>query len=74
MPLYEYGCRLCNERFEKLQPMSAERWAECPTCGQPAKRVFSLVAAPVHAGAGEEPSSFSAPSAGACCGGACGCA
>ena len=73
MPLYEYNCRLCEERFEKLQPMSAGKLADCPACGQPAGRVLSMIAAPVRVGVGEQPSSFSAPSAGACCGGACGC-
>ncbi len=72
MPLYEYDCRLCDEQFEKLQPMSAERWADCPKCGQSARRVFSLVAAPVHAGIESEPSASGAQG-GACCGGACGC-
>ena len=73
MPLYEYNCRLCDEGFEKLQPMSAVKTAECPACGQPAGRVLSMIAAPVRAGGSEEPSASSAPSAGACCGGACGC-
>ena len=73
MPLYEYNCRLCDEGFEKLQPMSAAKTSECPACGQPAGRVLSMIAAPVRVGGGEEPSAFSAPSAGACCGGACGC-
>ncbi len=73
MPLYEYNCRLCDEGFEKLQPMSAPKTSECPICGQPAGRVLSMIAAPMRVGAGPEPSSFSAPSAGACCGGACGC-
>ena len=73
MPLYEYNCRLCDEGFEKLQPMSAAKMAECPACGQPAGRVLSMIAAPVRVGGSAEPSSFSAPSAGACCGGGCGC-
>ena len=73
MPLYEYNCRLCDEGFEKLQPMSAAKTSECPACGQPAGRVLSMIAAPVRVGARESPSTFSAPSAGACCGGACGC-
>ena len=73
MPLYEYNCRLCDEPFEKLQPMSAPKTSECPTCGQPAGRVLSMIAAPARVGAGYEPSTSSAPSGASCCGGACGC-
>ena len=37
MPLYEYRCRDCGERFEVLQRLG-ERGDDlrCPSCGQPA--------------------------------------
>ena len=43
MPLYEYHCPSCNNKFEKLQPMSSTG-AECPSCEQPAKRAISVFA------------------------------
>ncbi len=46
MPLYEYRCRYCGERFEKLVPMSASAAAVvCPVCErQEAERLISQVA------------------------------
>ena len=32
MPIYEYRCRSCHERFETLAALGADR-AECPSCG-----------------------------------------
>jgi len=33
MPLYEYLCRKCGKRFEKLRKMQdADRDLECPGC------------------------------------------
>ncbi len=33
MPLYEYRCEKCGERFEKLRRMQdADREVECPHC------------------------------------------
>ena len=73
MPLYEYVCDGCDSRFERLQPMSAAHVTGCPDCGEEAKRVLSLFAAPVAVGAGAGPSPVGPLSGGACCGGACGC-
>ncbi|MCB1033635.1 MAG: zinc ribbon domain-containing protein [Acidobacteria bacterium] len=37
MPLYEYICEQCGERFEVLQPMGAgSDGLECPACGSKA--------------------------------------
>jgi putative FmdB family regulatory protein len=34
VPLYEYSCRSCDERFEVLQAMGAgARGLSCPECG-----------------------------------------
>lgn len=44
MPLYEYVCRDCQVRFERLQPMGSAAEAECPGCGCSAGRVLSVFA------------------------------
>lgn len=41
MPVYEYKCPECGYRFDVLQPMDAEKVADCEKCGAAAKRVFS---------------------------------
>jgi putative FmdB family regulatory protein len=34
MPIYEYRCQHCEERFEKLVPLRAEQPpVTCPHCG-----------------------------------------
>ncbi len=32
MPIYEYECKACGHRLEKLQKVSAAPLSECPTC------------------------------------------
>jgi putative FmdB family regulatory protein len=45
MPLYEYSCPTCNQKFELLRPMSrAEEPATCPSGHPQATRVLSLFA------------------------------
>jgi putative FmdB family regulatory protein len=44
MPIYEYECRICKERFEVLQKMNEDNsHLRCPKCqaGRP-ERVLSL--------------------------------
>jgi putative FmdB family regulatory protein len=44
MPIYEYECRICKERFEALQKMNEDNSnLRCPKCqaDQP-KKVLSL--------------------------------
>ncbi|MEO8286340.1 MAG: zinc ribbon domain-containing protein [Chloroflexota bacterium] len=44
MPVYEYACKECENRFEKMQPITADPLIECPTCGKNAlRRVFHPV-------------------------------
>ena len=44
MPVYEYACKQCGLRFDKLQPFSAAPLTECENCGQgPIRRVFQPV-------------------------------
>ena len=47
MPLYEYRCRACEERFEVLQPLGADgSHRVCPRCAEPGPaRVHSTFAA-----------------------------
>ena len=33
MPLYEYQCRACGHRFERIRKFSDPPLAECPACG-----------------------------------------
>jgi putative FmdB family regulatory protein len=43
MPLYEYECKKCGHRFEKIQKFSDKMIKKCPECGG---RVEQLVSAP----------------------------
>jgi len=44
MPVYEYECKECSNRFEKIQPITADPLKECPNCGENAlRRVFQPV-------------------------------
>jgi putative FmdB family regulatory protein len=45
MPIYEYHCEHCGDRFEKLRPMSvAGQSIPCPACGHPAAPLVSRLA------------------------------
>ena len=47
MPLYEYQCKKCKHRFEKIQSFSDAPIKKCPSCG--ANAVEKLLSAPaVH--------------------------
>jgi len=41
MPLYEYECEKCGERFEYQQPMSEAPKTVCEKCGGRIERVIS---------------------------------
>jgi len=41
MPTYEYECRSCRHRFERLQPITAKPYSVCPRCRSSAKRMIS---------------------------------
>jgi putative FmdB family regulatory protein len=74
MPLYEYHCPTCRNKFEKLQPMSSAAAADCPVCEQPARRAISVFAPMSRGEASGEPGPLPPLSGGGCCGGSCGCA
>ena len=44
MPLYEYECKQCHERLEKIQSFSAPHETKCPKCGGELERVISAPA------------------------------
>jgi putative FmdB family regulatory protein len=35
MPIYEFECRGCDHRFDRLQKLSDEDPTICPSCGEP---------------------------------------
>jgi putative FmdB family regulatory protein len=43
MPLYEYQCKKCHHRFEKIQKFSDPPVKKCPECGS---RVEQLISSP----------------------------
>ena len=46
MPLYEYQCKKCKHRFEKIhQSYSEPRVKKCPKCGGPVEELLSAPAA-----------------------------
>ena len=44
MPLYEYECRKCYHRFERIQKFSDPLVKKCPDCGGPVEQVISAPA------------------------------
>jgi len=73
MPIYEYICEHCNERYEHLALRSGDR-AACPKCGSLRHTLQFSVFAPGANGDGKSASSpASAASSSSCCGGSCGC-
>jgi putative FmdB family regulatory protein len=41
MPIYEYQCRKCHHRFEKIQKFSDPHVKRCPECGGPLEQLIS---------------------------------
>jgi putative FmdB family regulatory protein len=44
MPLYEYECKKCHHRFEKIQKFSDPHTKKCPKCGGPIEQMISAPA------------------------------
>lgn len=40
MPLYEYQCKKCQHRFEKIQKFSDQPVRKCPECGGPVEKLL----------------------------------
>ena len=41
MPLYEYQCKKCHHRFERIQKFSDRHVKKCPECGGPIEQLIS---------------------------------
>ncbi len=52
MPLYEYKCKKCGHRFERIQSFSAEDVKECPVCQGDVERLISTPARAHFKGSG----------------------
>ena len=44
MPLYEYECKKCGHRFEKIQKYSDKMVKKCPECGGQVEQMISAPA------------------------------
>lgn len=44
MPLYEYQCKKCKHRFEKIQKFSDRQVKTCPQCGGAVEKLLSASA------------------------------
>jgi putative FmdB family regulatory protein len=44
VPLYEYQCKKCKHRFEKIQKFSDRPVKKCPECGGPVEQLISAPA------------------------------
>jgi len=44
MPIYEYECKKCHHRFEKIQKFSDPLVKKCPKCGASVEQVISAPA------------------------------
>ncbi len=44
MPLYEYECKKCKHRFERIQSFSDRSVKKCPKCGGAVERLLSAPA------------------------------
>ena len=44
MPLYEYQCKKCHHRFERIQKFSDRHMKKCPDCGGPVEQMISAPA------------------------------
>ncbi|HXY52533.1 MAG TPA: FmdB family zinc ribbon protein [Terriglobales bacterium] len=44
MPIYEYQCKQCHHRFERIQKFSDPHVKKCPQCGGPVEQVLSAPA------------------------------
>ncbi|HXW93247.1 MAG TPA: zinc ribbon domain-containing protein [Terriglobales bacterium] len=41
MPIYEYQCKRCHHRFERIQKFADPLIKKCPQCGGPVEQLLS---------------------------------
>jgi len=70
MPIYEYICDACNERFEKIV-INKQQEISCPKCSS--KKATIQLSVFATAGSNSPSSGSASGSGGSCCGGGCGC-
>ncbi|HET9184249.1 MAG TPA: FmdB family zinc ribbon protein [Candidatus Angelobacter sp.] len=44
MPIYEYVCKKCHYKFEKIQKFSDHKIKKCPECGGPVEQTINAPA------------------------------
>jgi putative FmdB family regulatory protein len=44
MPIYEYQCKRCHHRFERIQKFADRHVKKCPECGGPVEQLISSAA------------------------------
>ena len=73
MPLYEYYCRQCEDKFELLRPMSrSDEPATCPRGHEGAERALSVFASFSKSADGSlNPVAGSAPACSSCAATSC---
>ncbi|MBI4504840.1 MAG: zinc ribbon domain-containing protein [Chloroflexi bacterium] len=73
MPLYEYACRTCGKRFERLRTISeADVATACPQCGtEGARRLLSMFVS--YSSKAADPAALYAGGGCGCSVGGCGC-
>jgi len=52
MPTYDYECKKCGLRFEKVQPITAPLLEKCLECGGELRRLIGAGAAVIFKGSG----------------------
>lgn len=43
MPTYEYRCEHCDQTYDVFQSFADDALTECPTCGNPVRKVYGNV-------------------------------
>ncbi|MGB6470629.1 MAG: zinc ribbon domain-containing protein [Candidatus Acidiferrales bacterium] len=73
MPIYEYVCDDCGERYERIV-MNQKQAVTCPKCASAKHTIqLSVFAARSSGASSSRKSSPKSGSGGGCCGGGCGC-
>lgn len=65
MPLYEYVCNKCNERFELMKSFNDVAPVKCPKCGTEAKKLISTTSFQLK-GTGWYKTDYQKPACGCC--------